>query len=485
VEPYTDPEAIVTAASSAQPGMAHDAGRVLGRALKAPWTTPRRLVAFRTVILVSAALLFFVAESALGRSRASLRTIGKDTAPSIIFLAQTGAALSNLDANVANALLGTAPYRATAEAAMEKQRVAATDSLVRSAENITNGDAERGAIGGMIVDLGRYLEGEAQAVMLHDRGVDEVARGTYLTATDLLHRKILAAADRLDSTKKSQMDAAFAFELEANGAAEFVAAGFGLLLLGSLVWTQWFLLRRTRRMINVPLLVATVAALGLTAYLIHAFSDTRENLRVAKLDAFDSIYALVRARSIAYDAEGDESRYLLDPSSAREADFRRKVSMLTADPALSSVAHVQIVSANPKTRGVRSQDKPTIQGMLWDELRNITFRGEYEAAVDVLTSFARYYAIDDSIRGLKAAGKNAEAIELAIGPRPDESHAAFDKFDQALQATLAINQVAFDEAIYSAEAELKRAEYVDPGLTLLIALAGWLGVRQRLREYQA
>jgi hypothetical protein len=38
------------------------------------------------------------------------------------------------------------------------------------------------------------------------------------------------------------------------------------------------------------------------------------HLKVAKQDAFDSILALTQARAVSYDANADESRYLVDPA---------------------------------------------------------------------------------------------------------------------------------------------------------------------------
>jgi hypothetical protein len=103
----------------------------------------------------------------------------------------------------------------------------------------------------------------------------------------------------------------------------------------------------------------------------------------------------------------------------------------------------------------------------------------------MLTRFADYYVIDANIRALVERGRDADAVELTIGTAPNAARAAFERFDQALQKTLAINQAAFDDATARAEAELKRAELVDPGLAILIAFLAWLGIRPRLREYEA
>ena len=63
---------------------------------------------------------------------------------------------------------------------------------------------------------------------------------------------------------------------------------------------------------------------------------------------------------------------------------------------MAQVAAAQLASAKPAGSAgalVSSQASvpPSIKGMLWDEVRNITFPGEYDAAVDMLNGFALYF----------------------------------------------------------------------------------------------
>jgi hypothetical protein len=490
VDPHPIAEKIVSVSASAgsiggQTGVMYGAGALAAKALRTPWTTPQRLVAFRTLTWVLAGLLLFVGETTLSRGRSAFRAIAKQSAPNIVAAAQIGGAFADLDANVANALLGNSAHRAAAEALIEKHRASVSDGLVNAAQNITYGDAEKIPIRAMSVDFGRYLERQAEARLLHDRGEEVAARGSYWDATALLHDKLLASVDQLDKANKSEMDSAYNAQLAANEGAEDFAILAGCLLIGALVWTQCFMLRRMRRMINVPLALATLATVCFTFYLVGCFVDVRDDLRIAKTDAFDSIYALVRARAIAYDANGDESRYLLDSSPLHGIDreFRRKVDQLTGSPILSAAAKADLGASNTKIPGMLHKSK--IGGALWDEVRNITFDGEYLAASEMLNAFSTYYSVDSRIRALKQSGKDTDAVELCAGNPANGSKVAFDAFDKALQKTLDINQAAFDQATARAEAELKRAEIVDPGFAIFLALLAWLGVRARLREYAA
>jgi hypothetical protein len=445
--------------------------------------TPRSLSVQRAVILVLTLLLFGVGELTLGRVRAAMSTIARDAAPSIIAAQEIRLSLADLDANVANYILGTTVHRDAAAQAIEQRRVHASRALVQAAENITYGDDERAPIQAMVIGLGLYLEQAAQARLLHDRGDEPRAKDTYFSATALMHSDLFTKADALDHVNKAHLDEAYKAQGLTNEGSEALATVVALALGGALLWSQIFMQRRMRRLLNVPLASATVLTVAFAAYLVTRFTDARVELKVATKDAFDSIYALSHARAIAWDANGDESRYLLDPAPARgfEGDFRKNVALLDSqpgEPARASAAAKRLLSHPGK--------KPDgYAGLLWDELANITFDGEGRAALDALESFHTYYAIDARIRALEEIGKHADAVELCIGTRPDESNAAFDRFDKAVEETLGINKSAFDETVAKADLELKRAEWVDPAFAIAIALLVWFGFRPRLREYSA
>lgn len=448
------------------------------------WNTPRTLKAYRLVVWILAALLLSQGESTLTLSRNAFKTIGKDTVPSIIAAEEIGYALADLDANVANSLLGSAQHRAAASAVIEKQRLKVTDSLVDAAQNITYGDDEKRPIRAMMRDLGLYLEHAAEARLRFEQFDKGGARTSYWQATDLLHKNLLVEAQNLDAANKVQLEVAYRLGTEETEGAEFLACVIGLLLTGTLVALQRTLFRKTRRIFNIPLVAATALAILLPLYLAGRFTNARHSLHTAKEDAFDSIHSLVRARALAYDANGDESRYLLDPTDGRSLalSFRDKIAILstsaTAKPPTPS-------DLSTRKQATRSGIKPRDTGLLWDELDNITFPGELTAATRMVSSFRDYVTIDARIRKLASAGKMDDAIELCIGDKPDESNAAFDRFDTALLATVDVNRAAFYHEMEDTNRSLGTAETVSIFLTLLISGLTWLGLRPRLLEYTA
>jgi len=204
----------------------------------------------------------------------------------------------------------------------------------------------------------------------------------------------------------------------------------------------------------------------------------RAQLKVADEDAFNSIHALWQARAIAYQANGDESRYLLDPAHAQQHEqaFLAKSALLAALP--TDRSRDQVLA--DLRRGTRVYD---FTGLLADELNNITFPGERQAATQSLANWEAYLDLDAKIRQLARAGQSRQAVELCLGTAPGQSDWAFDQFDQALLATLSINRKIFDTSVEKGLSPLRDLEIATSIAAALIALCVWLGLAPRLREY--
>lgn len=118
-----------------------------------------------------------------------------------------------------------------------------------------------------------------------------------------------------------------------------------------------------------------------------------------------------------------------------------------------------------------------------NELNNITFAGDREAAVDTLSNLGVYLDIDQRIRQLQQSGKHKQAIALCVGNNPGESNWAFDQFKDANQKTIDINQATFDKAVDQGFKDVDGFETSTPVVVAAIALLTLLGLRPRLKEY--
>jgi hypothetical protein len=436
--------------------------------------TPKRLRSFQYLVWGIAGLLFFLGEGSLFEALQAMQTVGKDTAPSIIAAQEIGSALADLDANAGNYLLGNAQHQAEALKAVEERRGIVTKSLVDAAKNITYPE-EYKPIKDLVDGFGRYLQLYGEMRYRKDIGDATGAFTVYTSASDLMHKSLLPAAATLDDINYNALKSDYRKQEVRSEAADVVAGLVAAALVAMLGWCQLFLFRKTRRVFNLPLVGATLIAAAVGVYLVHHIYVAREDLRVAKEDAFESIHALWQARTVAYDANGDETRYLLAGLRAPqfEKEYRAKVQKLASIP-------------QPEERILTAKKLPKdYTGYFAAELGNITFPGERDAALKMIRAFAAYDKIDGQMRKLEQSGKHTEAVQLGIGSGDNESNAAFERFDHALLKVIDINHKQFDAVVDHGMDALRTARTVLPVASLLIAFLTLFGIRPRLREYAA
>ena len=238
-----------------------------------------------------------------------------------------------------------------------------------------------------------------------------------------------------------------------------------------------------RRVVNPPLLAAAALTAIACLWTLVALWESSADIKVAKQDAFDSIKVLEAARAEAYDANGDESRWLL----VKMHDGKPDQIALYADAFKVEAAKIAAYrgpwsDVQLRAEIQRTQKAPAgLEGYLAEELNNITFPNELPAAKETLLKFLVYLQIDQRIRDLK---DEQAAVELCIGTQQGQSNWAFDQFDKALSQTTAINQSYFKSSLADAEGRVAGLDWLLPlGLALAISLLAFFGLRPRLNEY--
>jgi hypothetical protein len=441
------------------------------------WTTPRLLQAALAAVWLAALLFLLASLAGVRQARQALQTVGRDAVPSILLAQRLKVSLSDLDANVVNELMVPPGRSASSIKGYDERREEITTSLIRAAENITYGDAERKPITDLTNSLSLFERLATRARTLHERGALG-ADAAYRDALAVLHTRLLPAADALRDANSHALQRASDGHHTArllNNALLMVAA---LLLLGALAATQLFLSHRMRRTLNPVLLAATCVAGFVLVRTLGALDAAAEDLRVAKQDAFQSLSALWQARALAYDANSDESRWLFDRNRRPELEkafFDKTGQLLRLPGGQSYDAVVAATSADSLPTGA--------SGFFADELNNITFAGERDAATRMVHAYGVYYKLDQRIRALEHAGQHDEAVRFCISMAPGDSNWAYSQFDNALEATIDINQKAFDEAIARGFQHLRGYDLLAPVGAFVIALLAFFGLRPRLREY--
>jgi hypothetical protein len=479
------------------------ARRAAGSALRRALAVPRgagavlrgTLLALRAaIVLLAAALLVLLAVAGLSATGAWHAMAGAD-APRVISATGLNLAVNDMDAQVANTLLasgdagrGALPVphsRAVQEYGTARKQVSTQlGALAVAAEG--DGRAEA-TVDSLTEDFARYQEDVGRALEDDGRpGGRPAAVGEYRKATgilaDHLQPESQALVDSTDSAFLARYKAAHARLAVEEGAA----VALGVLLLAALLYLQWFLASRFGRTLSPWLLASTCCALVAALLGPVLLSATSGHMRVARHDSFDSVVALSRAKAIAYDANADESRYLLikDARVTYQSLFMTRSQQLFGVGSVTQAGYAGRLEAD--WRAYRNDHRDLrFTGEFRRELDNITFPGERAAAEKDVEAYDVYQRDDQKIRRLVASGDEQGAVAFGIGWDPHESNEDFALWMRAMQHNIDVNQAYFDSSVADGGHDLD-ALLPLAGVALLAAVAlAVAGVRPRLAEYRA
>jgi hypothetical protein len=427
-------------------------------------------------------LLLVISIFGVTQQRQAIKTVGKDAAPSIITAQQLRDSFADIDASLANELLLKPGEDREALANFEINRKKIADRLVDAAKNITYPDEEKIVKSLQLNGSGYFLKLQ-EARDAHRRNDPIGALNIYRSAASLVDRDILPKAEELNRVNSTELQNSYDRNSVTNGGIAVLIALIGLVQIGLLVWIQLFLYKRMRRVLNLPLVGASAISIVFLGYVLTALVGAASDLRVAKEDAFESIYALRQARALSYMANADESRYLLDSANAKlhENAFKTKLAKIVTLPPGQSLANV--IQRIPQTDGDLQFQLTGFTGLYATQLQNITFKGELAATIEMLKALDRYLQIDAQIRQLYQSGKIAEAIALCTGNREGQSNWAFDRYRKTNQTLREINEAVFKAKIENGNNRLNYFEIIAPIALGGVAVLTLFGLRPRLAEY--
>lgn len=419
----------------------------------------RALLRGRAILAASLLLGVLLGYAAVSQEAGITRTVGSDTKASVVAAERIRTGLAQ--AHVAlTASVAKREDEAGASAAVARQRTGEVmDALADAAKNITYGAEEQNPIDTVLRGLASY---EADAGRARAGGPGGAA--ALLAADGRMQWTLLPAAAALDRVNAEHLDAAYRDRrgIVALAISALLALGVATLTLVAL---QLRIRRATRRQVSPWLAASTIVlCLGALASLTlgwQAFAD----MRLAKEDAFDSIGALWSARSVAADAEAaaEASLLPLDPAArGRIEDSYKARSLVVLGPAAPS--------------GRRA-------GLLGDELANVTFKGEDEAARAAALAWTDFDAAEARVM-VAARVSDANAVAMQTATR-GSAEAAFRAFDAAMGKVIAINDGAFEAAIASARHEEGGAFLVLPVSALAALGLALFGLKRRIDEYRA
>jgi hypothetical protein len=406
----------------------------LRRALSRGATTPSRLRALLVATIATLAA-WGVATSLIVAEREANTRRAVDAAGQVLIAAQ------RLQSDVAEAdAASTANYLAP-DREQRRLYLAALDSAAGNLETAARNaddDAEihqhLAALGSALIRYGGAVE-RANAL----RGTGALTGNDLQPALDVLTKTVRPELDQLSKATSTNYTA------NTGRLSLFSLAGLlaSIVALAVLLAVQMYITKKHRRLLNVPLLAATLSLLLGSVWLSAATYGQHRQLADTQQRAYASLSLISTIRTNAYELKTAEALHALGAASPTTV----VAEDVTAD----------IAKAAPLTDS-------TAETVAVQELR---------------VRWDRYVA--DNAKSLRASDtSNPTAAALASGP----SNASFGAFNAVLDGVLVDNQTQFDRGLADTKHRLN-------GLRLLLAvtsalavvLAAW-GIQLRLREFR-
>jgi hypothetical protein len=450
--------------------------------------TPIRLRLWFLTIIGLTFIFCVFAINTISQHMVAVQSIGRDAAPSVIAAHQIEIGVQAMDADLTAELLYPRGSRQSQQFARdyEKWRVLVGKQLIAAARNITYGQTEAESVENLQTYFGQFTAQAQSARDAHQANAEDLAIANYNAALKTLQQSLIPDAERLNKTNADILESVFHQEESESSLSGGFVLVLGIALTALLVTCQIYLSKRFRRRFNIPLLIATATMIGYVQYLYPALQANTGHLKIAKDDSYDSIAALMNARADAYDANASQSRWLLDRQNqdSVEKSFSAALGKIASFGPENNYSQTVLKVEKQIDDGVKV-NVPGFSGALAAALANLRFTGESQAALDMLKAFGAYQTADRSMRLAEKSGDHKTAVEIGLGYDPDATKYAFNKFDDALLRTLAINKEQFDRAIKDATNDVHGLILSCLLVGILTVICTYWGLRDRLAEYTA
>ena len=224
----------------------------------------------------------------------------------------------------------------------------------------------------------------------------------------------------------------------------------GMLIVAIIVMSiaQIRLRSRTKRTVNVGLVLATLTVVGLGVWLIAATFGRTSDLNEARDEGYDSIALTAELQTAAFEFKTNEA--------------------------------ASIIGTSPFEGAERAGSVDRVEGLLQSIQLTAGSQREQAAASELTTRWERYVDTSNAIAELLSSGDIEAARSSAIGPGSRD----FNGFNTTVESVLLANRDQFDESVDSAANRLNWLLIGTVVLPLLAAAFALAGYQSRIDEYR-
>ena len=437
----------------ARPGAQTRTAALWQRLRRRAMTTPGKL-AVASALVVAGVLCFGVVATLAVHSRSKAANAARtQTEPLLVQAVTLYDSLSDANATATTTFLTGGLEPAQRRAHYLQDLRLATGSLTTLTREVSGSSRARAAVRTISDQLPVYT-GLVESARANNLQGFPVGAAYLRQASSLLTGTILPAANQLYSIEAQRLgDDYRSGTSNAPLLAVAIAIAFSLV---TLIATQIFVTRVSRRILNVWMVLATLVILGVSVWTVVGLLGQRNALIRAQRNGSDSVEVLTASRVLLSRAQSDQSLTLVNRGSdaISPADFDKVMNVLS--PQGGMIGEVAPLAA----RAGRGQD-----------------------AQRLAEEFADYRAQAARVSQAQKSGQIRQAIQLAVADAASPSSAAA-RLNSDLEAQTNAAQTRFESQASDATSALGGLEIAIPVLALAAALLALVGLRQRAGEYR-
>jgi len=419
-----------------------------------PRTTPARLTAYLAVSLILIVTAGAIAlTDSLNRGTVIDEASGQRGRMAIAAF-EMHRALSDADSAAASAFLPGMSSEADLTKAYESGVSRASTAVITLADEATTSEQ---------VDMVARLS----ATLPVYTGLIETARtyhrqGLPLGLAYLRNASALVREDMLPTINELQVGATSDLYDAKSQATAFpwLATLAGLAALGVLGYSQYHVSRRTKRVVNPGMTVATVMVIALTGWLLVSWGSASSHIDAGHRTGTEPLEALSTAHIGAQQARSNEAMTLIaqGTNTDYEGEFATIMIDLIGEDNESGLLGELVVH----------YEDPQLKAFVEDAM---------SAAQDWQSAHVALRELDDS-------GEYAEAVASAVGGESGQAGEAFDRLNTALTQANELAAQKFNDETVAAGNALGLTGVGFAALTVTGMFAAAVGVQRRISEYR-
>ena len=424
-------------------------------------TTPGRYRLWSALVALTLVAVAIAATVAAASLREGTDRIRRNSGPVLVATQQLVASLAEADAAASAAFLSGRQEDPEQRRLYEEALARATQQLEDVSSLIGDDPASHRSLKSLAAQVTRYA-GLVEAARAINRA-GQAGGETYLVdALNLLGSAVANEAGQL--TRATQQR--FGRDEDRRGSGVIVAGTLGLVALGVLLVGQRVVTRLSRRLLNPPLVLATLALVLSTGWLLASTLRSGNDLSRAREDGLESIALTARIQTTGFRAKADQTVNVITGDPSRLANAERAAAELSAQPVTAGIVQQARLGTLPEGGGL----------LLASAARADSPR-ERAAVAEMLVRWQRYA---DTVAELNGTTDAARRRAIAVGP----SSAAFNGFNFSVESVLGDNRAQFLGGLEDASRRLGGLTAVTLLVPLAAAAAATAGFRLRINEYR-